>query len=95
MDQSGSRAPQFEFDERKTRINKLKHGMDFVEAQALWLDEALDEYRVERAGEAPFLVIGVIDGRHWSAVITYRGDKVRLISVRRARAKEVERYESE
>jgi uncharacterized protein len=95
MDQSGSRAAQFEFDERKSRINKLKHGMDVVEAQALWLDEALDEYRVERAGEAPFLVIGVISGRHWSAVITYRGDKVRLISVRRARAKEVERYESE
>jgi uncharacterized DUF497 family protein len=95
MDQSGSRAPRFEFDERKSRINKLKHGMDFVEAQALWLDEALDEYRVERAGEARFLVIGVIGGRHWSAVITYRGDKVRLISVRRARAKEVERHESE
>jgi uncharacterized DUF497 family protein len=95
MDQSRSRAPQFEFDERRSRINKLKHGMDFVEAQALWLDEALDEYRVERAGEARFLGIGVIGGRHWSAVITYRGDKVRLISVRRARAKEVERYESE
>ncbi|HZL64791.1 MAG TPA: BrnT family toxin, partial [Thermoleophilia bacterium] len=43
MSQPGSRAAQFEFDERKSRINKLKHGIDFVEAQELWQDEALAE----------------------------------------------------
>ena len=36
----------------------------------------------------------VISGKHWSAVITYRGERVRLISVRRARAEEVAIYES-
>ena len=41
MDINGTAAPEFEFDERKSRLNKLKHGIDFVEAQALWLDEAL------------------------------------------------------
>ena len=68
--------PQFEFDERKSRLNKLKHGIDFVEAQALWLDEALREVRVGSAGEPRFLMIGRIDGRHWTAVVTYRGASV-------------------
>jgi uncharacterized DUF497 family protein len=44
--------------------------------------------------EPRFLVIGEIEGRHWSAVITYRGSNVRLISVRRARTEEVAFYES-
>jgi uncharacterized DUF497 family protein len=39
-------------------------------------------------------VIGLLDDKHWSAVMTYRGDKIRLISVRRARAEEVALYES-
>jgi uncharacterized DUF497 family protein len=34
----------FEFDEQKSRANKAKHGVDFVEAQALWVDDALVEY---------------------------------------------------
>jgi uncharacterized DUF497 family protein len=38
MDTKGGLPPQFEFDERKSRLNKLKHGIDFVEAQALWED---------------------------------------------------------
>ena len=50
MDHKGSPLPEFEFDDRKSRLNKLKHGIDFVEAQALWLDDALDESRVDRAG---------------------------------------------
>jgi len=82
--------PPFEFDARKSRINKLKHGIDFVEAQALWLDEELDEFRVDRAGEPRYTVIGRIDSRYWTAVITYRGDNARLISVRRSRDREVE-----
>jgi len=44
--------------------------------------------------EPRFLVIGQISGKHWSAVITYRGSSVRLISVRRARIEEVALYES-
>ena len=34
---------QFEFDEDKSRSNGTKHGIDFVEAQALWLDDMLIE----------------------------------------------------
>jgi uncharacterized protein len=84
---------QFEFDERKSRANKAKHGLDFVEAQALWLDELLIEIPARTTDESRFLVVGLIAGRHWSAVITYRGEAIRLISVRRARAEEVALYE--
>ena len=84
---------QFEFDERKSRANKAKHGIDFVEAQALWLDELLIEIPARTTDESRFLVVGLIAGTHWSAVITYRGEVIRLISVRRARAEEVALYE--
>ena len=85
----------FEFDERKSQANKAKHGIDFVEAQALWLDEALVEVPARSETEPRSLVVAVIDGRHWSAFITYRGANIRLISVRRSRPEEVTIYESE
>ena len=84
---------RFEFDERKSRANNAKHGIDFVEAQALWLDEELIEIPARTADEARLLVVGVIAGTHWSAVITYRGEAIRLISARRARSEEVSLYE--
>jgi uncharacterized DUF497 family protein len=87
-------AVEFGFDEAKSQANKSKHGIDFVEAQALWLDEMLAEIPARTEDEPRFVVVGMIWGKHWSAVITYRGERVRLISVRRARAEEVAIYES-
>ena len=84
---------QFEFDESKSRSNKLKHGIDFVEAQSLWLDELRVEIPARTVDEPRFVLIGKIDGKHWSAVFSYRGDQVRLISVRRSRVEEVAIYE--
>jgi uncharacterized DUF497 family protein len=84
----------FEFDESKSRANKDKHGIDFVEAQALWLDEMFVEILARTDDEPRFLVVGVILDKHWSAVITYCGDRVRIISVRRSRKEEVAIYES-
>ena len=95
MDENWRRAARFEFDERKSRINKLKHGIDFVEAQILWSDARLARAPTATAIEERFVAIGRIDGKHWSAVVTMRGDAVRLISVRRSRAKEVQAYESQ
>ena len=83
----------FEFDVAKSLGNKAKHGIDFVEAQALWHDEQLIEIAARTEDEPRFAVIGLIDGKHWSAVITYRGEAVRLISVRRSRDEEVAFYE--
>jgi len=84
----------FEFDTRKSNSNKVKHGIEFGEAQTLWDDPDLIQIPVKTVDEPRFLVIGRISGKHWSAIITYRGDKIRLISVRRARREEVEIYES-
>ncbi len=86
--------PSFEFDAEKSDSNRAKHGIDFLEAQSLWNDPMLLEIPAKTEDEPQFLVIGQIEGRHWSAVITYRGSNVRLISVRRARTEEVVFYES-
>ena len=85
----------FEFDQRKSHANKVKHGIDFVEAQALWLDEALAETPARSEGEERLLVVGMIAGKHWSAFITHRSENIRLISVRRSRPEEVAIYESQ
>jgi len=85
----------FEFDQAKSEANKAKHGIDFVEAQALWLDEMLIEVAARTQDEPRYLVVGLIGQKHWSAIITYRDDKIRIISVRRARDEEVALYEGE
>lgn len=98
MSSEGSACPvsvAFEFDELKSRINKHKHGIDFVAAQALWLDLSLAEVPARSDAEARLLVVGRLAGRHWSAVITYRSDTIRLISVRRSRPEEVAIYEGQ
>ena len=84
----------FEFDAEKSDANRAKHGIDFVEAQSLWNDPMLLGVPAKTEDEPRFLVIGQIEGMHWSAVITYRGFNVRLISVRLARTEEVALYES-
>jgi len=86
---------EFEFDPKKSDSNKQKHGIDFHEAQDLWNDPDFIEIPVQTIDEPRYLVIGTIEGKHWSGIITYRGDKVRIISVRRSRKEEVEIYESE
>ncbi len=85
----------FEFDPRKSDSNKQKHGIDFHEALALWDDPDLIEIPVQTIDEPRYLVIGTIEGKHWSGVITYRGEKIRIISVRRSRKEEADIYESE
>jgi hypothetical protein len=83
----------FEFDDAKNESNRAKHGIDFVQAQGLWSDPMLLEIPAKTNDEPRYLVIGLLDGKHWSAIITYRGENIRLISVRRARYEEVELYE--
>ena len=84
----------FEFDELKSKSNLKKHGIDFIEAQALWNDSNLLEIPAKTLDKPRFLIIGRIEQKHWSAVITYRDGRIRLISVRRSRAEEVTLYES-
>lgn len=85
----------FEYDPHKSDLNREKHGIDFDEAQVLWNDEAFLQIPARNLDEPRFLVIGKIKGKHWSAVITYRGEDIRIISVRRSRDEEIELYENE
>lgn len=84
----------FEFDETKSQANLLKHGINFVDAQDLWNDPSLLEIPAKTEDEPRYLMIGLINKKHWSAIITYRGAVIRLISVRRSRNEEVAHYES-
>ena len=84
----------FEFDQNKSDTNKIKHGIDFIEAQELWNDVDFLEIPAKTTDESRFLIIGKIGEKHWTGIITYRNDNIRIISVRRARKEEFKLYES-
>lgn len=84
-----------EYDPAKSASNKAKHGLDFEEAKGLWSDENLLVMPLSFEDEPRKACVGVLDGKHWTAIITCRHASVRLISVRRARKDEVVAYESE
>jgi len=83
---------EFQFDPRKSESNKAKHGIDFVEAQALWRSKQV-LLGAKDALEKRYMIIGTIGDQHWSAIITYRGTIIRAISVRRSTPGEIETYE--
>lgn len=86
---------EFEYDEYKSLTNKDKHGINFDEAIALWKDSKLVCLKLKvKTDEVRLLFIGQIQAKHWTAIATRRGEKVRIISVRRSRKKEVAIYES-
>jgi uncharacterized DUF497 family protein len=84
---------EFEFDRLKSEKNKEKHGIDFVEAQFIWEDMDRIEIPARTEDETRYLVIGRIESKCWSVIITYRNEKVRIISARRSRKEEMEIYE--
>ena len=76
---------EFEYDQKKSASNLNKHGIDFDTARGLWLDPDLLEVPARTEDEPRFLVVGRLGDKHWSAVITYRGSCIRIISVRCSR----------
>ena len=85
---------EFEYDPEKSEANRIKHGIDFDEAQALWSDPFLIEAPALTEDKPRFIAVGHIGARHWTVIFTWREERLRIISVRRARKKEIERYES-
>lgn len=85
----------FEFDPNKSKSNMEKHGIDFEKSQLLWDDSEAAEIEVRMDDEVRYAIIGMIEDKHWTAVYTLRKEKIRIISVRRSRMKEVAIYESE
>ena len=84
----------FEYDKNKSSRNLSKHGIDFVEAQQLWLDEKMIEVELNFQDETRWMCVAKINSKYYSAFITYRGDNTRIISVRRSRKREILNYEN-
>jgi uncharacterized DUF497 family protein len=84
---------EFEYDPEKSRRNADKHGIDFIDGQALWADSGLLILPSRHPDEPRYLAIGQIEEIYWTAVFTERGESVRLISIRRSRYEERELYE--
>lgn len=83
-----------EFDRRKSISNKSKHGIDFIECQALWDDPNRLVIPARTVDEPRFMIIGHLAGTVWSGIFTIRDENIRIISVRRSRKEEIELYES-
>jgi hypothetical protein len=84
----------FEFDDQKSSTNKLKHGIDFIEAQQIWDDPERVEIPAKTSEELRIIIIGRIGQSLWTGVYTIRNNKIRIISIRKARKDEKEIYES-
>ncbi len=86
---------RFEYDENKNKTNKSKHGIDFEEAKELWKDPySFVLPSIQSEDEERFLVLGQINSKNYTAIVTYRDGNIRIISVRRSREKEIKLYES-
>jgi uncharacterized DUF497 family protein len=84
-----------DYDPNKSRANKIKHGIDFEEARALWLDNFGVTIPARFQGEERFGLIAAVAGAMWTAIFTMRGETVRLVSCCRSRKNEVVFYEQE
>ena len=87
----------FEFDPTKSARTKAdpNRGLDFEEAQALWLDQNRIEVPLPFTSEPRIAVIGKIGPDLWTAIVTTRGENIRIISMRRAHFKETKIYEQD
>jgi uncharacterized DUF497 family protein len=85
---------EFEFDATKNMSNLAKHGINFNDAKQLWRDSKVLVVKARQVVEPRWIAIGCIDHEYWSAIFTYRGERIRIIYVRRSRTKEIALYES-
>lgn len=83
----------FEYDPSKSAANFAKHGIDFDTAQKLWDSRVMVFATKPGTDEERSMVYGMIDNKHWTAITTSRNNAVRIISVRRSRKEEAERYD--
>lgn len=89
---------QFEWDEAKRRTNLRKHGVDFKRATLVFDDPLVkiqeDEFSLYFDEERE-QAIGMVSGTVMIVVYTYRGEKIRIISARKAEPNERRLYEEE
>jgi uncharacterized DUF497 family protein len=83
----------FEWDEAKRRANILKHGIDFVDAIEIFAGDVIEtEDRRRDYGERRLVVSGEREGEVLRIIYTWRGQRRRIISARRARQNERRAY---
>ena len=83
---------EFEYDPKKSKSNKVKHGIDFEQSKALWLDINRLEVQAKSDDEPRFALIAIYNDKLWTAFYTIREDRIRIISVRRSRKGERSLY---
>ena len=83
---------RFEWDERKRRSNLEKHGLDFFDVSAVFDAPHLVVPSTYEGEEQRFLAIGVCQGRCVTIVYTTRSEAIRIISFRRARHEERQKF---
>ena len=82
-----------EFGPSKSARNRHKHGIDFATARWIFQDPDLLVVPARTVDEERWIGIGSLGGHVWTAVFTLRAESIRVISVGRARASEVQLYE--
>jgi uncharacterized protein len=83
---------EFEFDPAKSEANREKHGIDFTQSQELWKDECALEVKARSETEERFALIAQWNEKLWTCIFTMREGRIRIISTRRARSEEKDKY---
>ncbi|MFQ5456617.1 MAG: BrnT family toxin [Nitrospirota bacterium] len=86
---------KFEWDIKKSKANRAKHGIDFETAKEIWVDKNRLEIQAPFPVEDRVIIIGKLHNKLWTVIYTMRGDTIRIISVRRSRKKEAKLYDRE
>ena len=86
---------EFEYDPAKSAKNLAKHGIDFEAAQRMWDNSKTVTAPYPVYDDVRYIVLCMIEGKHWTAINTKRGKRIRIISVRRSRKNEEAYYDSQ
>jgi len=82
---------EFEYDGAKSQANYLKQGLSLEDAKLLWKILGAESKSLY-SPEDRWLRVGIIEEKFYTCIFTYRGEKIRPISLRRSREEEINRY---
>jgi uncharacterized DUF497 family protein len=84
----------FEWDDDKRILNRAKHGLDFLVVEELFEQRVLEQPACRSAGEDRWMATGMVGDIWVTAIFTWRGENIRIISVRRARGGERRKHQT-
>ena len=85
---------RFEWDDDKARANLAKHSVSFEDASRIFdSSDVVDEADLTMDyGEVRYRAVGLVKGRFLAVFFTFRGDRTRIISARKASRAEIRNY---